>query len=361
MSIRRVSAGVVLLAVLGLLVVTTHGALRSVPGAVNPTALRSPSPEPSHPTVGIRVRNGRIVEANGRDLILRGINHGYTWYQARNSSFADIKATGANSVRISLASGQRWPANTASDVADVISRCKANRLICVLDVHDTMGLGQQGGAATLTQAANYWQSVQSALVGQEKYVIINIGDEPYGSDHFRTWAADTNAAIRQLRASGFLHTLMVDGPDWGQDNSFTMRDNAGAVLAADPSGNTVFSVHMYGMFDTALKVRNYMASYVKQGLPLVIGEFGYLHSYGNPDENAIMAYAQANRLGYLGWSWSGNEPEVGYLDIVRNFDPNSRTMWGNRLINGPNGISTTSREATVYSGAGDSRRKLAPG
>jgi mannan endo-1,4-beta-mannosidase len=364
MSIRRATAGLALLALLVWLAVATQGGLRSVPAVVNPTAppqRSSPSPEPPRAALGIRLRGGHIVEANGRDLVLRGINHAYTWFQAQNSSFADIKAAGANSVRVTLASGQRWPANTASDVAGVISRCKENRLICVLDVHDTIGLGQQGGAATLAQAADFWLGVQGALTGQENYVIINIGDEPYGSYNSSTWVADTTAAIRRLRAAGFLHTLMVDAPDWGQDDSFTMRDNARGVLAADRCGNTVFSVHMYGVFNNAVKVRNYMASYVSRGLPLVVGEFGNMHRYGNPDEDAIMAYAQADRVGYLGWSWSGNDSDVGYLDMVNNFDPSSRTLWGNRFITGPNGLSTTSREASIYSGGRDSRQEVRPG
>jgi Cellulase (glycosyl hydrolase family 5). len=230
----------------------------------------------------------------------------------------------------------------------VISRCKQHHLICVLDVHDTVGLGELGGAATLAQATDYWLRIKHALTGQENYVIINIGDEPYGSNHAQTWVADTAAAIRRLRAAGFRHALMVDAPDWGQDDSFTMRDNAPAVLAADPHASTIFSVHMYGVFNSAAKVRNYMASYARRGLALVVGEFGYQHTYGNPDEDAVMAYAQANHIGYLGWSWSGNDPLVGYLDMVNGFDPRRRTWWGNRFITGPNGLSTTSQEASVY-------------
>src|SRR5262249_37817094 len=120
--------------------------------------------------------------------------------------------------------------------------------------------------------------------------------------------------------------------------------------------NTIFSVHMYGVFNTAAKVRNYLASYVRRGLALVVGEFGYLHTYGNPDEDAIMAYARADHVGYLGWSWSGNDDLVGYLDMVRAFDPPRRTWWGNRFITGPNGLSTTSEEASIYRDADPKHR-----
>ena len=122
--------------------------------------------EPAHAATGIRISGGRLVEANGTELVLRGINHAHTWYPQRTASFADIKATGANSVRVVLASGQRWTANSAADVSNVVGLCKQNRLICVLEVHDTTGYGEQSGAATLAQAVDYWISVQSALTGQ---------------------------------------------------------------------------------------------------------------------------------------------------------------------------------------------------
>jgi mannan endo-1,4-beta-mannosidase len=343
--VRRVGAGVALLALAGWLAATTLATLRTVPATVTPSR---PSALPSPAGTGIRILDGRVTEANGHELMLRGINHSYIWYRTENRAFADIKATGANSVRVLLASGHRWPATTVSEVAAVVSRCKRNRLICVLDVHDTVGRGELAGAATLAEAAEYWIRIRSALAGQENHVIINIGDEPYGSDNARTWVADTIAAVQRLRAAGFRHALMVDAPDWGQDDSFTMRDHARAVFAADPRADTIFSVHMYGVFNTPAKVRNYMGSFVRQGLALVVGEFGYEHTYGNPDEDAIMAYAQADHIGYLGWSWSGNDPLVGYLDMVLDFDPSRRTWWGNRFITGPNGLRTTSQEATNY-------------
>jgi mannan endo-1,4-beta-mannosidase len=63
-----------------------------------------------------------------------------------------------------------------------------------------------------------------------------------------------------------------------------------------------------------------------------------------------MSYTQANRIGYIGWSWSGNGGGVEYLDMVTNFDPARPTSWGTRMVDGANGIRSTSREATVFGG-----------
>jgi mannan endo-1,4-beta-mannosidase len=308
--------------------------------------------QPAQAAAGFTVSNGRLYDANGAEFVMRGVSHAHTWYPTQTSSFANIKALGANSVRVVLATGDRWTKNDTADVANVVSLCRTNRLICVLEAHDTTGYGEQSGAVTLDRAVDYWLSVKSALAGQEKYVIVNIGNEPYGNNAatVANWATDTANAIKRLRSNGFEHTIMVDAPNWGQDWSFTMRDNAAGVFAADPQKNTVFSIHMYGVFDTAAEINDYLNRFVTAKLPIVVGEFGFNHSDGNPDEDTIMATAQSLRIGYLGWSWSGNGGGVEYLDMVTGFNPAQLTSWGERIFNGADGIKATAREATVYGG-----------
>ncbi|MFI5928205.1 cellulase family glycosylhydrolase [Micromonospora sp. NPDC051543] len=306
--------------------------------------------QPAHAAAGFSVAGGKLYDANGAEFVMRGVNHAHTWYPQQTSSFANVKALGANTVRVVLASGDRWTRNTNADVANVISLCKANRLICVLEVHDTTGYGEQSGAITLDRAVDYWLSLKDVLVGQERYVLVNIGNEPYGNQNYASWATDSANAIKRLRAGGLTHTIMVDAPNWGQDWSFTMRDNAASVFAADPARNTLFSIHMYGVFDTAAEITDYLGRFRTAGLPIVVGEFGFNHSDGDPDEDTILAYSQANGIGWLGWSWSGNGGGVEYLDMATAFNPASLTTWGQRVFNGVNGIRQTSREATVFGG-----------
>ncbi|MFD9700348.1 cellulase family glycosylhydrolase [Lentzea sp. NPDC059081] len=313
---------------------------------------------------GLHVEGTKIVEANGSAFVMRGVNHAHVWYQSQTRAFADIKSFGANTVRVVLGSGQRWGPTSAAEVSTVISLCKQSRLICVLEAHDTTGYGEQSGAATLDQAATYWIGVASALQGQENHVVINLGNEPFGNNASvsATWASATSSAISRLRGAGLRHLLMVDAPMWGQDWGNVMRDNAASVLGADPQRNTVFSIHMYGVYNTADKVNAYFDAFRTAGLPLVVGEFGHNHSDGDPDEDTIMAQAQARGLGYLGWSWSGNSSDVAYLDMTNSFDPASLTSWGERILNGANGIRATSKEATIYGGgSGDTQAPSTPG
>jgi mannan endo-1,4-beta-mannosidase len=304
--------------------------------------------ETAAPRTGIQVRDGRLVEANGSDLVLRGVNHDVMWYPDRNGAFAGIKAAGANAVRIPLGIGHQWRRSGTEEIKKVVSLCRANRLICILDAHDTTGFGQDKKAATMAQAVQFWLGARDALIGQENHVIVNVANEPFGNGATIPWVQQTTDAIRALRAAGFRHTLMVDAPGWGQDESFVMRDNAEKVRDADPTGNTLFDIHMYGEFNTAAKVNSYLSSFTDRRLPILIGEFSGEHQWGDPDEDAIMAYAEARELGYFGWSWSGNDKQYSYLDLVDDFDAGKLTDWGRRFISGPNGLTTDTREATVY-------------
>ncbi|ROP41802.1 cellulase family glycosylhydrolase [Saccharothrix texasensis] len=310
---------------------------------------------------GFYVSGGRLYDANGNDFVLRGVNHAHTWYTDKTTqAMKDIKALGANSIRVVLGSGDRWTKNDASDVANIVSQCKANKLICVLEVHDTTGYGEDGAAASLAKAANYWLSIKSAIVGQEKYVIVNIGNEPYGNTNYGNWVNDTKSAIQTLRSGGLTHTLMVDAPNWGQDWSGTMRDNASSVFGADSLKNTVFSIHMYGVYDTSSEISSYLNTFVSAKLPILVGEFGNNHSDGNPDEDSIMSITQSLKLGYMGWSWSGNGGGVEYLDMANSFNASSLSSWGQRFFNGSNGIKATSKEASVYGGGGGDPNDTTP-
>ncbi|MEU0071899.1 cellulase family glycosylhydrolase [Streptomyces sp. NPDC006332] len=317
---------------------------------------------PSTKATGLHISDGRLVEGNGNDFVMRGVNHAHTWYPNETQSLADVKALGANTVRVVLADGHRWTANSAADVADVIAQCKANRLICVLEVHDTTGYGEDAAAGTLDQAADYWIGLKDVLAGQENYIIINIGNEPWGNTGPEGWTAPTTAAVKKLRAAGFQHTIMVDAPNWGQDWQGVMRANAQSVYEADTTGNLIFSIHMYSVFDTAAEITDYLNAFVKAKLPLLIGEFGGpADQWGDPDEDTMMASAQQLKLGYLAWSWSGNTDPI--LDLAIDFDPKRLSSWGQRVFNGVNGIAQTSREATVFGGGnpGDTQAPTAPG
>ncbi|MCC4611724.1 glycoside hydrolase family 5 protein [Xanthomonas campestris pv. esculenti] len=299
---------------------------------------------------GLSVSGTQLRESNGNALVLRGINLPHAWFADRtDAALAQIAATGANSVRVVLSSGYRWNRTPEAEVARIIARCKSLGLIAVLEVHDTTGYGEDGAAGTLADAANYWTSIRGALVGQENYVIINVGNEPYGNRLSASeWVNGHARAIATLRNAGLTHALMVDAPNWGQDWQFYMRDNAAALLALDSRRNLVFSVHMYEVFGNDATVDAYLRAFQSNRLALVVGEFGADHRGAQVDEAAIMRRARQYNVGYMGWSWSGNDSSTQSLDIVLGWDPTRLSSWGRTLIEGSDGIRATSRRASVF-------------
>lgn len=304
--------------------------------------------------VGLHISGTRLVEQDGTPFVARGVSHAHTWYTSQTpTAIPAIRAAGANALRVVLSGGDRWTENDAADVAAVIALCKAHQLVCMLENHDTTGYGEQSGAVSLDAAADYFVSLKSVLQGTEDFVQINIGNEPTGNNEpqVTAWTSATAAAITKVRAAGLRHNIVVDAPNWGQDWKGVMRDTAATVAAADPERNTLFSVHMYGVYAQASTITSYLDAFAAKGLPLVIGEFGYDHSDGNPDEATIMSEAVRRGIGYYGWSWSGNGGGVEYLDMVTNFDPTRKTTWGTLIFDGANGIKATARTAMFFSGA----------
>ncbi len=311
---------------------------------------------------GFSVSNGQLVDNNGTPFVMRGINYPYTWYQSRptQQDIAAMAATGANTVRYVLSTGGQWPRVTGAQVSQLIQWSKDNRMIAVLEVHDSTGWSESAPAVHISNATAYWTSsdIRAAIDGQENFVIINIANEPFGNNTTANYTPDTITAIQALRSAGLTHTLMVDAANWGQDWSNTMRTNAMQIWNADSRRNLVFSVHMYEVYAQASAVSAYMQAFDDMSLPLVVGEFGADHQGQPVDEAAIMAHAQQRGNGYIGWSWSGNGGCCTSLDIVSNFGT-TLTSWGNILVNSANGIRATSVLATVF-GTPTNNLTLAP-
>lgn len=300
---------------------------------------------------GFQVSGTQLLDGNGNPFIMRGVNHPHAWYTNRTQqAFVDIASVEANSVRVVLADGQQWTRTSATEVSNIIQWAKNNRLVAILEVHDATGWGEQSTAGTVYNATSYWIDIANVLQGQEDYVIINIANEPFGNGvPASTWIDQHMEAIQRLRAAGLTHTLIIDAANWGQDWQEIMLANASTVAAADTLNNTMFSVHMYEVYQDRTRIENYVSNFLStHRLPLIVGEFGADHYGQSVDANSIMAVAEEYNIGYLGWSWSGNSSQVASLDITNNWNVNSLSPWGDRLINGANGIRETSQIASIY-------------
>ena len=303
---------------------------------------------------GFHTSGTQLLDANGNPFIARGTSLPHVWFtQNSPAQFNDVAALGANAVRVVLGSGHQW--GPSLDVGNVVDWCKQNSMVCVLEVHDATGFGEQGGAVSILDVVrDYWgnQTVRSALQGEEAYVLINIANEPRGNNNAAAWVDETEQAVEEMRDLGYTHTLVVDAPNWGQDWQFVMRDNAPRIAAADRLDNIVFSIHMYEVFSTPQNVINYMNAFDQMGLPLIVGEFGHNHNGQNVAWQTVMSESQSRGIGWFAWSWSGNSSPAANLDQSVNFNPNNLTQWGQDVFLGTNGIQQTAQCATVFPNCG---------
>ena len=190
--------------------------------------------------------------------------------------------------------------------------------------------------------------MKKVLVDNEQYVIVNIANEWYGTWDGAKWAEGYKKAIPMLRNAGISNMLMVDCAGWGQYPD-SIRDYGRSVFEADPHRNTVFSIHMYEYAgSTPEVVRQNIDNALSINVPVVIGEFAHRHTNGDVAEDAIMAYCKEKNVGYLGWSWYGNNEHYAYLDIATDWSGTGYTQWGDLLINGTDGIRETSRMCSVF-------------
>lgn len=297
---------------------------------------------------GFHVSGTNIMDANGNVFVMRGVNIAHAWYASyTEQSIKGAADNNANTVRVVVADGKKWSKTSKSELENIISICKQNDLVCILEVHDATG---SDNSSDLNDAVNYWIENKSVLKGNEKYVILNIANEWYGSWNGYSWAEGNKTAIKNIRNAGIDNMIMIDCAGWGQYPD-SIKDYGKSVFNADSDKNTVFSIHMYEYAGgDSTTVKKNIDNALNIGVPVVIGEFGGQHTNGDVDEATIMSYCTQKNVGYLGWSWKGNSSDLSYLDVAYDWSGTSLTSWGNALINGSYGIKATSKKCSVFTG-----------
>lgn len=330
----------------------------------------NPTPTPSGS--GFHTSGTKVLDANGNEFVMRGINSIWCWdcplpgeSDAKGYDFYatldPIAKTGANCVRVAVGMGSYKKAS-ASDIQKIIDECKARNMICILEVHDITGSGEKDD---LIKCANYWAGLADVLSKNKDYAILNIANEWCGSWNETQWANGYKKAIPILRDAGIDNLLMVDAAGWGQDAA-CIAQTGKDILAADSMNNTMFSIHMYeyaggggaddwDATDNRAEVTARMDDALSVGAPLVIGEFADQHAHGDVDEYGIMEHCEKKGIGYIGWSWIGNRQcgpngsdETDYIDIVKDYAGTQLTTFGEKLINGEYGIKNTSKICSVF-------------
>ena len=176
---------------------------------------------------GFHTDGVRLLDANGKEFLMRGYNYSYAWQKNWwGAAFSTAKKYNCNALRIQLSDGQKDLGGycDANQVSSLIKSCKDNHFIGVFNVQDT---GGGNDANVLLHAANYWVGIKNAVIGQEKYCIVNIGNEwmgspgrdcngEWGNYQENLWSDTYIEAVRRIRSAGIKNTLMIDCNGYGQ-------------------------------------------------------------------------------------------------------------------------------------------------
>ncbi|MBO7416629.1 MAG: cellulase family glycosylhydrolase [Bacteroidaceae bacterium] len=294
-------------------------------------------------------RRHKLIDADGKAFVIRGMNNPHAWFgQRAYDALDEIEAVGCNTVRIV------WQTRGNDDELErIIRRCIELRMIPMVELHDVTGSPSK---ERLVAMAQWYSKPERAemLKRYERYLLLNIanewGDHQVSSDH---WLDSYTEAVKTMRNAGYALTIVVDAPGWGQ-NITPFIEKGKDLINADPLHNILLSVHMYGSWNDPEKIRHDLKSCRKLKLPVIVGEFGYNSNDGRNNLNCKadhkMILATCNRLkyGYIPWSWTGNNAENQWLDLVDPIDWKTPTWWGREVIAGPGGITETSKKASVF-------------
>lgn len=307
----------------------------------------------------------------GETIILKGLNHGniYDVSDFGVGETAQIALTGANALRIVVDREYCTfpPPNytcvevptTAAQLTTMIEASLANKMIPIVELHDFTGSANP--TADLVTAANWWTQpeILHVLKTNQKYLILNIANEPSSSTYPPTAGEQTTyynanvAAINILRNAGLTCPIMIDGMHWGKDHRFFVNHGA-ALMAADPLHKLIFSVHTYwpaggnSVTVSDAQMTQYMTALSGVNAPIVLGEIAHDETQGNNivpiNYELLMTLSAQYNFGYLIWWWGrieagSNSP----LYITTNGMANSLTADGQVFINThANSIANTS-------------------
>lgn len=198
----------------------------------------------------------KLYDSNGVEFLIKGLNRAH--YNQPDATA--ILNTKTNTERWVLYWANGYTA--AQFVTQFTNENYNNSIITVANAYYTVNTPPAEGTVTsgnadpavLAQVVSDWISQISAWRGTEKWIIINIANEwgdttlPPNTDEI-TWRDSYITAIRRMRTAGFLHTLMIDLPFFGQDWNAIINHGA-AVFNSDPQKNIIFSPHAYGVLNT---------------------------------------------------------------------------------------------------------------
>ncbi|GAB2912739.1 hypothetical protein GCM10027047_08670 [Rhodococcus aerolatus] len=320
------------------------------------------------PPPSVDVRDGRLVDAAGTPLVLRGVNRSGTEYACAQgwglsdgpltpASVAAMRTWAVDAVRVPLneacwlglpsvdpALGGRAYQDAVRAYVGVLHDAG---MVAVLDLHwsapgDEPALGQQP-MADADHSPAFWTSVATTF-RDDPAVLLDLVNEPHGiswacwrdgcdTPGYRT--AGMQSLVDAVRATGARQPLLlaplghasaVGGPEEGGS------DPAQGWLAwrpVDPLDRLVLSWHVYDFSGCSTRsCWDATVAPVAAQVPVVLGEVGETDC-ATGFVTALLDWSTAHGISTFGWAWNatGDPCGAGGPSLVRDYD-GTPTVWG---------------------------------
>lgn len=284
-------------------------------------------------TSGVHVNGNRLVNAAGSPIRLLGVDRSGAEYACAQgwgifdgpsdaSSVSAIASWHVDAVRVPL-NEDCWldingvnPAyagsNYQSAIENYVAELNAAGMTAILDLHwnapgSQLALGQQV-MADADHSPAFWTSVASAFRTNPN-VIFDLYNEPHdiswscwlnGCVTSAGWqAAGMQSLLNAVRVTGATQPVLAAGLNWAGDLSQWLANEPN-----DPDHQLAASVHIYNFSgcNTSSCWESTIAP-VAAKVPVVSGEIGE-NDCAQGFIDSYMAWADANGVSYLGWSWN---------------------------------------------------------
>ncbi len=312
------------------------------------------STSPGHfQTVG-----AQLEDPYGQAFLIRGMNNSHGWFDTCGQYMAygaldNISDAGANAVRLGWAFDSIDPVGPGSGepekdvigtnptlLAEILHEIVRLRMVPIVAVNDTTG---QTTTDWPNRMAQIWtdtsRGYKEVLQAYESYLLVGIANEWNGENN--DFYGAYNTAVQTMRSAGINNTLVITANAWGQGCN-AIINNAQQLLTADPLSNLLFDIHIYtyldyadcrtttGVCGSADVVRNCLNDISSAQIPLLVGEFGHVHSSGDVAWDTIISTTNTNSQGYCPWLWFG-DTEYAALDMNESWE-GPLTSWGNNVL-----------------------------
>jgi hypothetical protein len=291
---------------------------------------------------GLHVAGNRLLDAKNRPVILRGVNRSGSEYACIQGwgvfdGAADARAVQAmaswhiNFVRVPLnedcwlningVKPQFAGAAYRNAIVSYVKLLHRNGIYVELSlIWGAPGANPakyQPGAPDADHSPAFWASLAStfksdpnvilapwgeAVVNANCFLHGGVCEATYGSSNTPYPIAGMQQAVTTMRKAGYRGVIAIPGIDYANNLTDWLSHRP-----KDPLKQLIAEAHIYGKnvcssvacFDKTLAP-------VARVVPLVFGETGETYddsSCGSANSQAILAWADAHRIGYASWTW----------------------------------------------------------